>query len=184
MSRLYRYVGAFNHMIFLNRFNSDFSKYNSITLNKIYRRLLISERFISIAINDEAGNFMTEPMLVRVPSNAKLITNVNDFVDVSCEEFDVENKTIEYEISSEAEISENGSAEVHVKCVLDGQDVEIDHEVEVCMLNGCSATSRLSIKNGVGNFNVMSMGLSTGDAVKFLIKDNGRICAEHVISVA
>lgn len=183
ITRLFLYHGTFNHFIFLNRHENDFFRCNSTLRSMIYRRLLISECCLSVAVNDESGNFMTEPMHLKMPSNANFITNIDTHTNITDKEFDIQEKMAQYEVTSDDSVAPDSSVIVNVKSLLNGEEVNYDHEIDVRMISGYAVTSRVLLKNGFGSFKVMALGLNPGDSVKFFIKNNERVCAEHVIPV-
>lgn len=146
-----------------------------------YRRLLRVETLANFSVIDDDSTMANSDVVLCVPECKEVITNL--CTTEWPENMDMTELMVGYDIECPAMTNPDSVVEVTVRANLKGFFKSINKTVDVKMINGYAAKTKVELVDGIGHFTVRALDLPEGEKVIFQIQDYGRTCAESEIAV-
>lgn len=179
---VFEYRGMYSYIFAFNHYQDALMKLSTQALATKMRRSLMVECIAHFAVYDNTLDFLNTPVVLHLPSNVTVITNINDVQNVA-DKFDIGSLLPQYSVVCSDTINPDQTITARVNATFSGKSHPINTELTLVAKSGYIPVQTISLINGTASFKVSSMGLQVGDKLSFDVYEHNRLCAQTQINV-
>lgn len=179
---IFEYRGMYSYIFAFNHYQDTLMKLSTQALAIKMRRSLMVECIAHFAIDDNTLDFSNTPVVLHLPKNVTVITNINDVQNVA-DNFDIDSLLPQYSVVCSDTINPDQTITAKVNTKFSGRSYPTNTELTLVAKSGYIPVQTISLINGTASFKVSSMGLQVGEKLSFDVYEHNRLCAQTQINV-